>query len=183
MSRSSTSDEQRLLPEPPGTARADEATRAITTSIPPTRQLSELPRDELNHLAEEFGLDATRFKSRQALVVAIHDRRQMIAALDRNAMLDVVRWGRRPVTANATNEQIAQEIARIHSMRFAGLSQPGLVVLARMRGIEARSGDPVPLLVRKLKKQEGMFARLSRRRRAWLGGIVARMLGEEGPSD
>ena len=33
--------------------------------------------------------------------------------LDRDAMLDIVRWGRRPVTINAGKEQIAQEIARI----------------------------------------------------------------------
>jgi hypothetical protein len=31
--------------------------------------------------------------------------------MDREAMLDVVKWGRRPVTFNATKEQIAQEIA------------------------------------------------------------------------
>src|SRR3954470_13253853 len=103
---------------------------STTTSA---RQLADLPRDELEHLAEEYGLDPTRYKRRQDLVAAIHDRRQMIASLDREAMLDVVRWGRRPVTANASKDQIAQEIARIRSMRFAGLSQQGLVVLGRLR--------------------------------------------------
>jgi hypothetical protein len=107
----------------------------------------------------------------------------MIASLDRNAMLDVVRWGRRPVTASASKEQIAQEIARIRSMRFAGLSQPGLVVLAKFRGLEARESDPVPLLVRTLKKKEGFFARFSRKRRAMIGSLIAKMIGEEGPSD
>lgn len=186
MSRSSiTGDEPKLLPDPGRSeaARPAEGNRAIASAIPPTRQLSELPRDELNHLAEDFGLDPTKYKSRQALIAAIHDRRQLIASLDRNAMLDVVRWGRRPVTASASKEQIAQEIARIRLMRFAGLSQPGLVVLARLRGIDARDEDPVPVLVRKLKKQEGVFARFSRKRRAWIGGMIARMIGEEGPSD
>src|SRR5205085_674805 len=118
----------------------------------PIRQLSELPKDEIEHLAEEFGLDPTRYKTRQHLVAALHDRRQMIAALDREAMLDVIKWGRRPVTVNATKEQIAQEIARIHSMRFGGLSQRGLVVLARMRGLEAEETDPVPFMIRRLKR-------------------------------
>jgi len=180
----SPAGEQKLLPDERSTAvEPIQSPRAMTTTIPPTRQLSELPRDELNHLAEEFGLDPTRYKSRQALVAAIHDRRQVIASLDRSAMLDVVRWGRRPVTANASKEQIAQEIARIKLMRFAGLSQPGLVVLARMRGIEARDDDPVPVLVRRLKKQEGLFTKLNRKRRAMLGSLVAKMIGEEGPSD
>ncbi|HSU69064.1 MAG TPA: hypothetical protein VLJ39_19430, partial [Tepidisphaeraceae bacterium] len=186
MSRSPTSEEPKLLPDetrPAEAPRAQTSDRAIAPGVPPTRQLSELPKDELSHLAEEFGLDPTRYKSRQALVAAIHDRRQLIASLDRGAMLDVVRWGRRPVTASAGKEQIAQEIARIKSMRFAGLSQPGLLVLARLRGVEAREDDPVPVLVRKLKKKEGIFSRINRKRRAMLGGFVARMIGEEGPSD
>ena len=194
MSRSPTPTEPRLLPDAtqlapaPATESPGPATvpppRSIATGIPPTRQLAELPRDELNHLAEEFGLDPTKFKTRQSLVAAIHDRRQMVAGLDRDAMLDVVRWGRRPVTASASREQIAKEIARIRSMRFAGLSQPGLVVLARLRGIgDARDDEPVPSLVRKLKRQEGLFARLNRKRRAMIGGMIARLIGEEGPSD
>ena len=187
MSPSPTSGEQKLLPEPghasAAPVRADEAARPAAGGISPTRQLAELPRDELNHLAEEFGLDATSFNSRQALVAAIHRRRKMIAALDRDAMLDVVRWGRRPVTASASKEQIAQEIARIQSMRFAGLSRPGLVALARLRGIDARDSDPVPVLVRKLKRQEGLFSKLNRKRRAMLGSFIAKIVGEEGPSD
>ena len=159
------------------------ATGITPTTLPP-RQMSEMPRQELDHLADEFGIDPTRYELRQALVAAIHDRRQMIAALDREAMLEVVRWGRRPVTVNATKEQIAQEIVRIPSMRFAGLSQRGLVVLARMRGIDARDDDPVPVLVKRLKKKEGLFSKINRKRRAVLGSLVAKIVGEEeGPTD
>src|SRR3954453_19944897 len=111
-------------------------TRAAVPTSAPLKQLQDLPKDELEHLADEYGLDPTRYKTRQHLVAALHDRRQLIASLDREAMLDVVRWGRRPVTANASKEQIAQEIARIQSMRFAGLSQQGLCVLARLRGVD-----------------------------------------------
>ncbi len=137
-----------------------------------------MPRDELGNLAEGLGLDSTQFKTQQLLVAAVHERRQLIAGLDRQAMLDVVRWGRRPVTINAGKEQIAQEIARIRSMKFAGLTHRGLVALARLRGVEASDGDPAPLLVRRLKKQEGFFSRLNRRRRAVLGGMVATIVGE-----
>jgi len=144
----------------------------------PPRQLAELPKDELGNLAEGLGLDSTRFKTQQLLVAAVHERRQLIAGLDRQAMLDVVRWGRRPVTINAGKEQIAQEIARIRSMKFAGLTHRGLVALARLRGVEASDGDPAPLLVRKLRRQEGFFSRLNRRRRAMLGGMVATIVGE-----
>jgi ABC-type transport system substrate-binding protein len=186
--------ELKMLPAGPGGTGAAPAVQpaapppnvgatGITATTPPPRQMSEMPREELDHLAEEFGIDATRFRFRQALVAAIHDRRQMIAAMDRDAMLDVIRWGRRPVTVNATREQIAQEIVRIGSMRFAGLSQRGLVVLARMRGLEARGDDPVPVLVRRLKKKEGLFSKISRKRRAMLGAFVAKIVGEDGPTD
>ena len=103
----------------------------------------------------------------------------MIAAMDREAMLDVVRWGRRPVTVNATKEQIAQEIVRIRLMKFAGLSQRGLVVLARMRGIPCGDDERVPLLIRRLKRQEGVFAKLNRKRRAVLGSLVSKIVGDD----
>jgi hypothetical protein len=148
----------------------------------PVRQLAELPREELDHLAADFGLDPTTFKTRQHLVAALHDRRQMIAGLNREAMLDVIRWGRRPITLNASNEQVAQEIARITSMRFHGLSQRGLVVLCRMRGVDARDDDPIPLLVRQLKRQEGLFQKIARKRRAMVGSIVANLVGEAEPT-
>lgn len=160
---------------PPVTAAP---TAGVATGVSPTRQLSELPKDELAHLAEEFGLDPNEYKTRQHLVVAIHDRRQLIASLDRDAMLDVVRWGRRPVTASATREQIAQEIARCRSMRFAGLSHRGLVVLAAMRNVPATEGDPVPAIVKRLKRKESVFQKLNRKRRAVLGAMVANMIGQ-----
>jgi hypothetical protein len=166
--------EQKLLP---GTV--DAPAREVVAGATPPRQMSDLPKDELEHLAEEFGLDPTRFKTRQQLVSAIHDRRQMIAGMDREAMLDVIRWGRRPVTRNASKEQIAQEIARVRSMKFAGLSQRGLLVLARLRGIVALEADPIPLLVKKLKKQESFFAKLSRKRRSMIASVVASLIGAE----
>ena len=181
--------EVKLLPEPADTRI--EAGPVIATpvmagpvidaapvpGVSPQRQLSELPKDELSHLAEEFGLDPAAYLELADLVSAIHDRRQLIAALDRDAMLYVVRWGRRPVTANATREQIAQEIARIRSMRFAGLSQRGLVVLARMRGLGADESEPMPLIVKRLRRKEGLFQKFNRKRRAVIGSLVSSMVG------
>jgi hypothetical protein len=156
----------------------------ITVGKMPSRQLSELPKDELTHLAEDLGIDSTQYRSQQHLVAALHERRQLIAGMDREAMLDVVRWGRRPVAINASKEQIAHEIARIKVMRFSGLSHRGLVVMAKLRGAEVQAEDAVPALVKKLKKQEGLFSRFKRKRRSMLGSIVAGIVGEShGPGD
>jgi hypothetical protein len=172
--------ERKMLPdESPPAASATAPGSDTSLAKTPLRQMADLPRDELNHLAEEFGLEPTDYKSQQELVAALHERRQLIAGLDREAMLDVIRWGRRPVTASATREQIAQEIVRIRSMKFSGLSQRGLVALAKLRGLGVPDDLPVPLLVKSLKRNEGLFAKLNRKRRAALGSLVANILGEE----
>ena len=155
----------------------------LAATSPPPRQLAELPRDELSALADEFGIDPTRFKTNQLLVAAIHDRRHLIASLDRGALLDIARWGRRPVAVNASKEHLAQEIARIRSMKFSGLSHPGLLALAQLRGIPVKGVEPVPVLVKKLRKREGVFARFLRMRRAMVASLVARVVGDQAAAD
>jgi hypothetical protein len=169
--------EQRLLPGALNSS-APEAGEVVS-GIAPVKQLSEMPREELDALAEEFGLEVHRYPTPQHLVAALHERRQMIASMDREALLDVVKWGRRPVPANASREQMAQEIIRIKSMRFDGLSQRGLIALARLRGVAAEPGDEVPVLIKRLKKQEGFFTRMNRKRRAALGALVSKVMGED----
>jgi hypothetical protein len=171
------SSDVKMLPGVTAPPAEPDARAAVSPSSGPLKQLSELPRDELENLADEYGLDPTRFKTRQHLVAAMHERRQLIASMDRDAMMDVIKWGRRPVTANASKEDLAQEIARIRTMRFSGLTQRGLVTLARLRGVPIAGNEPVPILVRKLKRQEGLFSKLNRKRRALLGSIVSSMLG------
>ena len=143
----------------------------------PSVQLGDLPKDELAALAEEYGLDPTRHPSRQHLVAAIHARRQLIAQMDREAMLDAIRWGRRPVAANASKEQLAQEIARIRSMRFSGLSRRGLVVLAQLRGARVDGTEETPLIVKRLKSRESLGEKFGRKRRAMIGAIVHGLVG------
>lgn len=156
----------------------DPAAKDPETSNLPARQLQDLPPDELRALAEELGIDPSEYRTAQHLVSAVHDRRQLIATFDREAMLDVIRWARRSVPVNAGREQLAQEIVRIKSMKFDGISERGLMVLARLRGLKIDSRDSVPDVIRKLSKQEGFFARMNRKRRAWIGGMVAGWLGD-----
>jgi hypothetical protein len=144
--------------------------------------LEKLPKDELNNLAEDLGIDATEFKTQAKLAAAVHERRQLINAMQRDAMLDVIRWGRHPVSENASKEQLAQMIARIKSMRFKELSERGLLVLAIMRNVRLSGDESANALIRKLKRQEGFVNRWARKRRAWVGGMVSSILGEEEPA-
>ena len=58
-------------------------------------------------------------------------------------------------------------------MKFAGLSQRGLVVLASMRGIDSSETDAVPVLDQAAQKTGRFFPELNRKRRAMLGSMVA----------
>lgn len=142
------------------------------------RQMPDLPTDELYNLAEELGLDRHAYSTRQHLVAAVHERRQLIASIDRDVLMELVHWGRRPVSPKASQELLAMEVVRIQNMKFHGLSQPALVALARLRGARAGNNDPIPDLIRRLKRQEGFFAKLNRKRRAMLGAIVSNMIGD-----
>ncbi len=138
-----------------------------------------LPRDELNTLAEDYGLDATRYDTRAEVVLALAERKKLIETLDRDAMLEVVRWGRRPVSPTITREQLALEIARIRRMKFDGLSPAGLLVLARLRGVACNDDDSLETLIHKLRKREGLFSRLNRGRRSFIGSLAAKIVGED----
>ena len=157
------SQPESLLNEPPSLLNA--------------RHIEKLPKDELDTLAETFGVDPTRYKTRQHLIAALDEHRAIIGMLDREAMLELVQWGRRPVSANASREQLAIEIAAIKSMKFAGLSDEAMRVLARLRGCDVKADDPRHKCVRQMKKQEGFFGRVARKRRAFVGSLVSKIVG------
>jgi hypothetical protein len=158
-------------------------TGQVVRSSAPSRQLADMPHEELVALAEEVGLEGRAYRTEQELVTAVHERRQLIASMNRDAMIELAKWGRRPLHLNATREQIAQEIVKIRSMRFGGLSASALLILAQLRNTSGNPGDSIPELVRKLKKQETFFSRLARKKRAVLGSLVSTMIGEHRAED
>jgi hypothetical protein len=152
-------------------------TSALTQTVAPPRQLADRPQEELEILAEDLGLKTGRYKTRQLLVAAIHDRRQIIATMNRDAMVDVLRWANRPPPTGASKEALAHEIILLRTMRFDGLTQRGLVVLATLRGLELKGDEDIPTVVRRLKRQEGFFAKMNRKRRTMLGAVVSNLVG------
>ncbi|MGF1634760.1 MAG: hypothetical protein ACFCVE_12985 [Phycisphaerae bacterium] len=173
--------EQKALPEPGHTdAQGPQAVvvrPAQAVVAAPEADLAALPWDEISSLAEDLGLDPTRHKSVRELATAVADRKQLIESLDREAMLEVVRWGRRPVPANASKQHLAGEIARVKRMRFDDLSDPAVRILALLRGCELRGAESRSKLTKLLYKREGLISRLGRKRRAWMGGLLERALG------
>ena len=138
---------------------------------------TKLPRDELNTLAADYGLNPDRLATRDEVVEALAARKKLIQTLDRDAMLDIVRWGRRPVAATASREQLALEIARVKKMTFDGLGPAALRTLALLRGCRCDAEDSPKTLLKRLRRQESLAARLDRNRRAVVGSVVAKLVG------
>lgn len=161
---------------------APPASQLPVPTTPPRQQLGDLPIEELRPIAAEFGLDAAAFKDKADLIAAIHKRRQLIATLDRAAMMDVLHWAGKTVPAGSANEQMAIEIVQNRSMRFAGLSDRGLFALALLRGADLDGAKGRDEVIGRLKSQEGLFTKFKRKTRGWVGKRIGRMMGEEPPA-
>jgi hypothetical protein len=140
-----------------------------------TESLSD---QELRRLATDLGLDATRYPDRQSLAAALAEHRQLITTFDREPMMELIHWGRRSVPADAGPEELVKEIAAISSMRFAGLSQEALFILAEIRQADPALGDEIPTLIDKLRSREGLMEKFRRKKRAFLGKLVSGLVGE-----
>jgi hypothetical protein len=154
----------------------------LAVTAPPRQQLGDLPIEELRTIAEEFGIDAREIADKAELIAAIHKRRQLIASLDRSAMIDVVHWAGKTPAVGAVNEQLAIEIVQCKSMRFTGLSDRGLLTLALLRGCNLDGVKSRDELIKQLKKQEGLFTKWKRKTRGWVGKRIGHMIGDESTS-
>lgn len=165
-------------PTPPTPAAANlPAPLAVVT--PPRQQLGDLPIEELRMIAEEFGVDGKSENNKPDLIAAIHKRRQLIASLDRAAMIDVVHWAGKTPPVGAANEQLAIEIVQCRSMRFTGLSDRGLLAIALLRGAGLDGVKSRDELIKALKHQEGLFSKLKRKTRGWVGKRIQGIIGDE----
>ena len=150
------------------------------TDISPS--ISELPHDELAAYASELGLSLDGKPARGELLRLIRARQEMLLGLDRDALLDVVVWARRPVRRSASKELLARHIATITKSRFDGLSDRGLHALAKLRGAVAGRNELRSVIEHRLKRQCGWLARARQKRRSIVGAILGRLL-ENAPAN
>jgi hypothetical protein len=167
------------------TRRRRDATSVAQDAKPTVLSLSELPTDELIRYGRELGLELSDRTPQGEVLRRVRQRQALLVELDRDALLDVVVWMRRPVRRSASKEVLAKEIARSDRTGFEGLSDPGLWVLARLRGVEPLEGEPREQLEHRVAASDGLWSRIRRRRRQWVGRMVVRMMsnGPEKPND
>lgn len=140
------------------------------------KRLADLPMDELRGYAAELGLDAAARTLHADLLRFVRQRRELLLELDREALLDVVVWARRPVRKSVGKEHLAKLIAGVDQMRFDGLSHRGLVALARLRGVEATDDDADDVIISRMRKREGFWTGVKRKRRRLVGWAMERII-------
>ncbi len=113
----------------------------------------------------------------------VRRRQELLLSMDREAMLDVVRWLRLPVRRSANKEHLAQLISQQHPAHHEGLSDRGLGVLAGLSGVEPVSGESRSALERRLRKTGGVGAKLRRFRRSAMGSLVAKLVSSSNIAD
>lgn len=138
--------------------------------------LDQLPLDELIIYGKELGLHLESSMPQGELLRRIRERQALLAELDRDALLDVVVWARRPVRQSAGKEELAREIAVIRRVDVRGLSYRGLYVLVRLRGIAASGKEPPEVLTERLRLSEPFWDRVARHRRQFIGGLIHKFL-------
>jgi len=117
---------------------------------------------------------------RGELLRLVRERQELLVELDRDALLDIVVWARRPVRESASKEQLAKEISGIRRMRMESLSHRGVVALARLRGVSAGEHQTIEELERLMRANESTWHRLQRGRRRFIGAVISKVVDGSG---
>jgi len=145
--------------------------------------ISELPVDELILYGRELGLGLHAKMGRGEMLRLVRERQELLVELDRETLLEIVVWARRPVRQSASKEELAKEIASVRKMELEGLSHRALVALARLRGIPAGQEEPRELIETRILANEPLRDRLARRRRQLIGSLISRMVNGAGDDE
>ena len=139
--------------------------------------ISELPKDELVRYGRSLGLNFHGKMGQGEMLRRIRERQELLIELDRQTLLDIVVWARHPVRQSSSKEELAGHIAIIRKMDFHGLSDRGVVALARLRGVTARDGESRALIEARLRDAEPYWDRIRRHRRQVVGKVLNKMVG------
>jgi hypothetical protein len=138
--------------------------------------ISELPADELITYGRELGLSLNTKMGRGELLRLIRERQELLAGLDRESLLEIVVWARRPVRQSASKEALVKEIASIAKMETGTLSHRALVALAVLRGVPAGREEPRELIEARLQANESLWNRVARKRRRVVGSLLTKLV-------
>lgn len=138
--------------------------------------LERKTHDELAILARDVGLRDVDSLASDTLRRRVARRVEILKSLDEPALHDVLRWGRRRVAPDAPRMQLVREIVSINRDDYDTLSHPGLVAIARLRGLDVAGDEHAEGIVERLRETEGFWPKFHRKRRRWIGSMVEKLV-------
>lgn len=143
--------------------------------------IDDLPVDELVAYGRTLGMHLNANAGRGELLRLVRERQALLAELEHEALLDIVVWARRPVRQSAGKEELAKEIASVKRVDFQGLSDRGLVALARLRGVPVSPKQPRKELEKAVRASEPFWDKITRKRRRLIGSLISHLLDDAEP--
>lgn len=140
--------------------------------------LSRADRGQLLQAADRLGFRPEPDVDEHTLAEMILLRRQMLEDLDRDCLVELLRWADRPVVQEATALEMARELMGVRKMTFAGLSPEALRALAVIRGIDLQDDAEPRRVIRAMKDTEPIWDKLSRKRRRLVGKLLSNVIGD-----
>jgi len=145
----------------------------------PGPRLEDLPHDELLSYGRGLGLDLDDKLTSVELADRVRLHHDLLRGLDRDALLDIIKWSRHPIRQNAGTEELARRIARIQQANYDGLSRRGLITLAQLRGLDVSDSDNTHDIIDKLRRQLGFWQRWHRKRRRLIGSVLSKLVDDK----
>lgn len=145
-------------------------------------RLDQMPVEELKTLAGQLMVRVPSSAGRTDLAGAIGPRLELIEGIDREALLSIAVWGRRPVARSADKLALVREISQLEFRLFDydGLQCDGLMALVQLRDLDLPAGANDQELRSILVHADGLGGWWTRKRRAVAGAILGKLFEAEG---
>ncbi len=147
------------------------------------RTLTDMPAGELAGLAEQIGLQPPAHAARVELLDLVRRRLELIEQLDKQALLDIVVWARRPVRKSADKLELIREISQARAINYQQLSHAGLHALAALRNLQVDAQMPADQIVHQLYRADGIKGWVTRKRRKLIASVLHKLIDSDDAQD
>lgn len=146
------------------------------------QRYADLSEEALRAEARALGLSPGEGVRRSGLAEALEARVALIDSFDRAALLDLAAWAEVEDAEQRSNRLLVRDVLAHPLNRLDELPLGALRILLRLRNIEAPAGASHEELKKRLRRAEGFWPAVRRRRRKLMGSLLSRVLESEAPS-
>jgi hypothetical protein len=145
----------------------------------PNKAVDTDSRSSLIRQAERLGMVTREGWSVEELSNRLALRREQIESLDWGGLMDIMTWAKHPVPTRPNKLAVAQIILAHKRGHYQGLSHKGLVSLAILRNVKIKNKDSARKIMSRLRRSEGMWGYVLRKRDKWVGSVLSNMVDAE----